>query len=133
MKKFANLSFLYLILGLIGGVFYREFTKFNDFNGQTVLKSIHPHLLVLGFIFFIIVLILEKNFNISEYKRFNIWFISYNISLILVVITLILRGILQVMNKDFVGLSHMAGTTHTMLGICMIWFGIIIKNLNFNN
>lgn len=40
MKKLFNLSFIYLGLGLILGVFHREFTKFNNFSGETVLGTI---------------------------------------------------------------------------------------------
>ena len=56
------------------GIFSREFTKLNNFSGYTVLKSVHTHTLVLGFLFFIIVLLLEKNFTISN-KEFNTKFL----------------------------------------------------------
>ena len=36
-KKFINTSFLYAILAMIGGVFYSEFTKINQFVGATAL------------------------------------------------------------------------------------------------
>ena len=32
MKKTVNTSFIYAILAMIGGVFYREFTKFQGFE-----------------------------------------------------------------------------------------------------
>ena len=48
MKKLINTSFLYLILALAAGVFYREFTKFNSFTGKTTLAVVHTHLFVLG-------------------------------------------------------------------------------------
>ena len=50
MKRLFNLSFFYLILGLALGVFFREFTKLNDFSGATTLNVAHTHTLVLGFI-----------------------------------------------------------------------------------
>ena len=43
-----NTSFVYLILALISGVFYREFTKFNGFTEKTTLGVVHTHLFVLG-------------------------------------------------------------------------------------
>ena len=55
-KKFINTSFLYAILAMIGGVFYREFTKINQFVGATALGKVHVHLFVLGMIFFLMVL-----------------------------------------------------------------------------
>lgn len=59
MKKLFNLSFFYLILGLALGIFFREFTKFNAFTGITTLSTAHTHTLVLGFIFFLILIVLE--------------------------------------------------------------------------
>ena len=109
------------------GIFSREFTKFNNFSGYTVLKSVHTHTLVLGFLFFIIVLLLEKNFTISNNKSFNKWIVLYNLGLIYLIITLSIRGILQVIGSDFVGLSHIAGLGHAILGISLVWFLAIVN------
>lgn len=131
MKKLFNLSFFYLILGLALGIFFREFTKINDFTGVTTLSATHTHTLVLGFIFFLVVIILEKVFNISTVKKFNIWLVVYNIGLLSLISTLVARGILEVLNKDFAGLPHIAGTSHAILGISLIWFMIILKKSIF--
>ena len=40
-KKLANTAFFYAILSMIGGVFYREFTKLNNFTGVTRLSFVH--------------------------------------------------------------------------------------------
>ncbi len=52
MKKLLNASFIYMLAGVASGLFYREFTKLNDFpEGQfTQLGLAHTHLLTLGFI-----------------------------------------------------------------------------------
>ena len=42
MKRYANTAVVYAVIAMIFGVFYREFTKFNGFEGQTVLSAIHP-------------------------------------------------------------------------------------------
>lgn len=131
MKKLFNLSFFYLILGLALGVFFREFTKFNSFTGITTLSAAHTHTLVLGFIFFLILIILEKLFSISNTKYFTGWLITYNIGLLSLISTLIVRGILEVLNKDFIGLPHIAGTAHAIFGISLIWFMIILKKSIF--
>ena len=127
MKKLFNLSFFYLILGLALGIFFREFTKFNTFTGITTLSTAHTHTLILGFIFFLILIILEKLFNISNTKYFTGWLITYNIGLLSLISTLVARGILEVLNKDFIGLPHIAGTSHVILAITFIWFMIILK------
>lgn len=132
MKKLFNLSFFYLILGLALGVFFREFTKLNDFSGATTLNVAHTHTLVLGFIFFLVIVILEKVFTISNIKYFNIWLITYNIGLLSLISTLVARGILEILNKDFAGLPHIAGTSHAILGLSLIWFMIILKKSIFS-
>ena len=48
MKKLLNTSMAYMIAALAGGVFYREFTKFNGYAGETALGKVHTHLFVLG-------------------------------------------------------------------------------------
>lgn len=126
MKKIFNFSFIYLVLGLVAGVFYREFTKINEFEGLTALKGIHTHLLVLGFIFLLVVLVLEKNFEISTTPKFNLWFILHNVSLIYVMITMTVRGVLQVTGGEMAGLNHIAGLGHAMLGISLVWFMLIL-------
>ena len=132
MKKLFNLSFFYLILGLALGIFFREFTKLNNFTGVTTLSATHTHTLVLGFIFFLVIVILENVFTISNIKYFNIWLITYNIGLLSLISTLVTRGILEVLNKDFAGLPHMAGTSHVILGLSLIWFMIILKKSIFS-
>lgn len=133
MKKLFNLSFFYLILGLALGIFFREFTKITSFTGITKLSVAHTHTLVLGFIFFLILIILEKEFKLSNIKHFNTFLITYNLGLISLICTLVARGILEVLNKDFIGLPHIAGTSHAILGISLIWFMIILKKSIFNN
>ncbi|WP_133015689.1 DUF2871 domain-containing protein [Clostridium cuniculi] len=133
MKRLFNLSFFYLILGLALGVFFREFTKLNDFSGATTLNVAHTHTLVLGFIFFLVIVILEKVFTISNIKYFNIWLITYNIGLLSLISTLVARGILEILNKDFAGLPHIAGTSHAILGLSLIWLMIILKKSIFTN
>ena len=48
MKRLMNVSIVYGVLGLIGGIFYREFSKLNGFTGFTTLSVVHTHYLILG-------------------------------------------------------------------------------------
>ena len=47
MKKYINYAFGYAIAGMAAGVFFREFTKFNAFEGVTALGKVHTHLFML--------------------------------------------------------------------------------------
>lgn len=129
MKKYFNAAAAYLIFGLILGVFYREFTKIAGFTGETVLKGLHTHVLVLGFFFFIIVILVEKNFGLSKLKGATAWFITYNISFIYMIGTMIARGITEVKGTDIAGLSHMAGLSHVLLGVSLGWFMVLMNKV----
>lgn len=135
MQKYFKISTFYLFLGLALGVFYREFTKMNGYTGNTTLSVLHTHTLVLGFLFFIIVLLLEKNFNISNSKGFKSWLILYNVGLMYLISVLTFRGVLQINGTDFAGLSHIAGLGHAILGISLIWFTVLVNKClrNYDN
>lgn len=51
MKRYVNAAFLYAVLAMAGGVFYREFTKFNGFSAKTTLGVVHTHYFLLGMVF----------------------------------------------------------------------------------
>ena len=50
-----KLALTFAIMGLIGGVFYREFTKAYHWTDVTHLSFVHLHLITLGFLWLIIV------------------------------------------------------------------------------
>ncbi len=134
MKKIFNTAFMYGILGLVLGVFYREFTKLNGFTGITQLSFLHVHTLVLGMFFLLMVLLLNKSFNLSEHKYFNLWFYLYNIGLLGTIGVMTTRGIFQVLQHNMNGLNHIAGLFHTILGVAIIWLVVILgKRLHQEN
>ena len=81
MKKILNTSMIYFILAAAAGVFYREFTKFNGYTGETALSYVHTHLFVLGMFAFLVIALFgcqkPELFKQSTFKKF---FILYNIS-----------------------------------------------------
>ncbi|HSN34785.1 MAG TPA: DUF2871 domain-containing protein [Arthrobacter sp.] len=96
MKKLYYASLTYLIAGLASGLFYREFTKANDFTGGSQLSLVHTHLLALGMLFFLAVLALDKLFNLSGRRMFNVFFWVYNAGLVLTAAMMVLSGVLAV-------------------------------------
>ncbi|WP_320128916.1 DUF2871 domain-containing protein [uncultured Sphaerochaeta sp.] len=127
MKKLYYSAFISAIIGLALGVFYREYTKLGGFTGVTTLSLLHVHTLVLGCLFFLIVLALDKLFALTNQRQFLAWFICYHIGLWGLVITLAIRGIMQVNGTDMIGFNHIAGTFHTILGIGLIWFFLLLN------
>lgn len=130
MKSLYRAAVFYLAFGLISGVFYREFTRANDFpEGQfTQLGVTHTHLLALGFMMFLIFLALEKAFAFSRNKKlFNIFFWLYNAGLLTTVSMLILHGSLTVLGKESgAAISGIAGLGHIMLTIALIIFIVLL-------
>ncbi|PCS01526.1 DUF2871 domain-containing protein [Lactococcus fujiensis] len=131
MKKVMNTSIIYFIIAMASGVFYRDFTKFNNFNGQTVLAVLHTHLLVLGTAVFLFIALLYKMTDLEHNRLYKYFYPIYNISFGLMIIMMTVRGVLQV---KAVELSHgmdamisgMAGLSHIgiMIAVLLLLFGI---------
>lgn len=85
LKKLFYAAGIYAAAGLAGGLFYRTLTHAQDFTGPTQLAVVHTHLLVLGMIFMLVLLALEKVFALSSQKSFNVFFWLYNIGLVITV------------------------------------------------
>lgn len=115
MKKLYNAALIYLILGLSAGVVYREVTRWLEFEGTTRLSLLHTHLLTLGVLVFLIVLMLEKQFELSKTKWFNLFYWHYNAGLVLTVSMMVYIGTQQLdggytasgMIAGISGLGHM--------------------------
>lgn len=133
MKKLINVAMIYMIAALVAGVFYREFTKLNQFTGKTTLSIVHTHLFILGvFIFLILALFIQNNQDILESPLFKKFFIVYNIALPFFVIMLMTRGIIQVLNIPLststnAMISGIAGISHILLTISFVLFFMVLR------
>lgn len=124
MKRYINLSLLYAVLAMVGGVFYREFTKFNGFTGKTSLGVVHTHYFLLGMVFFLLLLLLEKNFAFTGAKTGQV-LVVYQVGLNLTAVMLAVRGVTQVLGLPLTSgmsaaLSGVAGIGHILLGISLV-------------
>ncbi len=96
MKRYMNTALLYAIFAIAGGVFYREFTKFNGFTAKTTLSVVHTHYFLLGMVFFLLLLLLEKSFSFTGAKTRRV-LIVYHIGLNLTAVMFVIRGVTQVL------------------------------------
>lgn len=124
MKRYINTAVFYAILAMAGGVFYREFTKFNGFSGQTALSVVHAHYFLLGMVFFLVLLLLEKSFAFSGAKTGRV-LILYHTGLNLTCVMLVVRGVAQVLELPLssgmnAAISGMAGIGHILLGVSLV-------------
>lgn len=132
MKKVVNLAFFYCILGLVSGVFYREYTKAIGYEGDTTLSVVHTHTLILGMFFFLIVLLVIKQFDVTGYKSFK-WFIRmYSVGLPMTLVMLFVRGMMQANEVALSSgadsaISGMAGLGHMTMATGMILFFVALR------
>lgn len=131
MKRYINSALLYAILAMIGGVFYREFTKFNGFTAKTTLSVVHAHYFLLGMVFFLLLLVLEKNLSFTGANTGRV-LIVYHVGLNLTAVMLVVRGVTQVLGLALssgmdASISGMAGIGHILLGVSLVLLLLQIK------
>ncbi len=124
MKRYANASLLYALIAMAGGVFYREFTKFSGFTGKTALSVVHTHYFLLGMVFFLLLLLLEKSFAFTGEKTGCVLAL-YHVGLNVTGAALLVRGVAQVLALPLsrgmdASLSGVAGIGHLLLGVSMV-------------
>ena len=131
MKRYMNTALLYAVFAMVGGVFYREFTKFNGFTGKTTLSVVHTHYFLLGLVFFLLLLLLEKNFSFTDAKTGRV-LAAYHIGLNLTAVMFVVRGLTQVLAPALsrgmdAAISGMAGIGHILLGVSMVLLLVQIR------
>lgn len=131
MKRYMNVALVYAVLAMVGGVFYREFTKFNGFTAKTTLGVVHTHYFLMGMVFFLLLLLLEKNFFFTGKKTGRI-LVAYHIGLNLTAVMFVVRGITQVLGTSLssgmsAAISGVAGIGHILLGVSLVLLLVQIK------
>ena len=124
MKRYINATLLYAVFAMAGGVFYREFTKYHGFCGQTSLLSLHVHYFTLGMLFFLFLALAENAFGFSAQKTAQL-LPFYRAGLNLSALGFLLRGLVQVQNAqpgEFAGalFAGISGFGHILLGVSLV-------------
>lgn len=126
MKRLMLASIIYAVLALVGGVFYREFTKVNGFTDFTTFSVVHTHYLMLGMVLFLLLVLVEKNYSFIN-DKVRKYLLLYHIGLNLTVVMLVVRGVVQVLSLD-VSSVVLFGIAHLILGISMVLVLFSIRN-----
>lgn len=131
MKRYINSALVYAVLAMAGGVFYREFTKFSGYTAKTTLSVVHTHYFLLGMVFFLLLLLLEKSFAFTSAKTGRALAV-YHVGLNLTAVMLVVRGVTQVLGTALssgmsAAISGMAGIGHILLGVSMVLLLVQIK------
>lgn len=131
-KKYFNLALIYATAAMIGGVFYREFTKWNGFTGATALGKVHTHLFILGMLVFLLVALFSQSMDLEKQKTFRTFMKIYNIGLPILSIMMVVCGVIQVLEFDISSransaISGVAGAGHVLVGIGIVLLLLTLK------
>lgn len=128
MKALLDSAFAYTAVGLLSGVYYREMTRSQDYEGFTQLSVVHTHLLALGTIFLLIVAVCEWLFGLSGRPQYR-WFLgTFHSGLIVTVAMLLVHGTMQVYDKgDPAAISGIAGLGHILLAVALVLFFVMLR------
>ena len=131
---FAN-SITILIMGLIGGVFYREFTKFYAFTDATHLGKVHIHTLVVGFVVSLLMYLLA--IDIKDVKSLKKPYEIYLTGLVFTIANMVVIGIYEVVREgsDVIVRAAIDGTSgigHIVLAVGIVWMFVRAYNLKIS-
>lgn len=137
MKKYLNLSMGYAIAAMVGGVFYREFTKLRGFTGVTALGRVHTHLFLLGMLLFLVVALYAAHNDLTSIKTFRVFLWIYNIGVPLTAVMMLVRGVFPVLGTPLsaaasASISGIAGIGHILTGVGMILLLLSLKKIAKN-
>lgn len=128
MKRLFYAAFASMLLGVASGLFYREFTKANDFVGDTQLALVHTHLLALGMTVFLILLALEKLFAVAQSPLFGWFFWVYCSGLLLTTGAMVAHGSLTVLGEQSTAaIAGIAGMGHILLLIGLVLYFVALR------
>ncbi|ASK65954.1 hypothetical protein CFK39_09110 [Brachybacterium avium] len=132
MKRLLNTALAYMILGLISGLFYREYAKATDTVGvDSQLSTLHTHFLALGMLVFLIVLALDAVFSLSGRRSFSVFYWTYNIGLLVTVVMQAVRGFLTLDGQDPTSTSAaipgIAGLGHIILTVGLVALFVALR------
>ena len=131
MKRYMNTALVYAVLAMAGGVFYREFTKFVGFTGETTLSVVHTHYFMLGMALFLLLLLLEQSFSFTTAKTGRV-LIAYHVGLNLTAVMFLVRGVTQALGTALssgmdAAISGVAGIGHILLGVSLVLLLLQVK------
>ncbi|OFK22701.1 DUF2871 domain-containing protein [Olsenella sp. HMSC062G07] len=124
MKRYMRSALAYAVAAMVGGVFYRELTRYLGFTSQTTLAFVHTHYFMLGMVLFLLLVPLERSFAFTCAATGRV-LCAYHAGLNLTAAMLVARGLTQVLRTDLpagmsAAISGLAGVGHTLLGVSLV-------------
>lgn len=118
-------------LGLLAGLYYRELTHFTDHPGGTQLATAHTHFLVLGTVFGLVFLLVERQFELSRNRWFSGFFWTWIAGTAVTVGTQVFKGTLQVLGStaaESKAIAGVSGLGHIALTVSFALFFLALRS-----
>lgn len=117
-------------MGLIGGVFYREFTKLYQYDAPTHPSKLHVHTLVLGFLTLLLLYVLVRRYDNALLKGLRRPFYIYMTGLVWSIVAMTVFGIWEVVSQgnatvNIKALEGISGLGHIILSVGLVW--LVVK------
>jgi hypothetical protein len=131
-QSIIELAFVSLILGLAGGVFYREFTKIYAYTETTYLGGIHVHTLALGFLsLFVLYTLISRNEDAEFVVKLRTPVYVWLSGLLLSIVMMMIHGIIEVLGNYYgtvpeAAIAGLAGLGHIIFSIGIVWTMILL-------
>lgn len=124
-RRLIGSAILYAILAMVGGVFFREWTKALGFTGETTLSVLHTHYFAMGMVVFLLLALLQNAFPFLQRRGMRAALAGYHAGLNITVLGLLLRGLAQTTGAALsrgldASLSGLSGLGHLTLGVSLI-------------
>lgn len=122
-------AFANLVMGLAGGVFYREFTRYYQFTEANHLGKIHVHTIVLGFAVLTIFYLLVRLLSAAQQQTLRKPFYVFEAGLIFTVVNMVVIGVYEVvgLGQETVKravLDGISGLGHITLAAGLTWLAV---------
>lgn len=132
-----GISFTTLLMGLIAGVFYREFIKFYHYQNITHLSRLHVHILVLGFLTMLVAYIIVRKYSTSILISLKKPLYIYMVGFTFTIVNMMVFGIYEVVSngQDTIRIAALSGTSgigHILLSIGIVWFMVNLFRIESN-
>lgn len=110
----------YLGLGLVAGLYYRELTRSQGFEGATQLGLVHTHLLTLGFLVSLVLLAVTRVFDLDR-RLLRRGLLAYHAGMLLTAGMMLVKGTFEVLGSwtDRPMYAGIAGLGHILLTVAL--------------
>ncbi len=133
-RGLINAAFIYILLALSSGVFYREFTKYVGYNGYTKLSLLHVHMMVLGTFLYFLLAAFALNTNLLNVKKFKIFRKLYIFALPFMMVVVFTQGVIQAMQVELSSgangaINGMSGLSHIVLSVAFVYLFLSFRDM----